>query len=147
MPCKDITDTLKILLDNDDRLVKYSLSKRTCGGAVGQKELIGDWLKGKTARELLGTGAADILDAVKPTEDVEEYLVLKHFFAVQIGVQIMLGLESGGKDDCCRVDTIHYGPKGMVLVAQLDVNGLTEQIKSCGGCTSCGSAESPQFSV
>ncbi len=146
MPCNDITDTLKILLDLDDRLIKYSLSKRTCGGAVGQKELIGDWLKGKSAREILDATGTSVLEAIRPADDVEEYLTLKHFFAVQTGLMIMFGEEAGGKDDCCAVDTIHYGPKGMVLVAQLDVNGLTEQIQSCGGCTSCG-GEPDQFAV
>lgn len=135
-PCNNISDELKILFDNDERLVKYSLTKRSCGAAVGEKTLILDWIKGRSARDLLAMPIEMFAADHATDNDVEEYLLLKHFLGLQSGLRIMLGLESGGKDDYCTVDTIHYGPKGMVLVALLDVEGMTDQIKACGGC--CG---------
>ncbi len=140
MPCKDITDTLKILLSHDDRLLNYALRKKTCGGEVGRKSLIGKWLKNKSAREIIATPIQDVLNAHPTRSDVREFMVVKHFLAVKTGLEILLGVTSGGIKDYCRVATIEHGPDGVLLVADLSVQGMTDEIRACGNCANCGTS-------
>ena len=137
MPCNDITDTLKILLDNDDRLVKYALRKKTCGGEVGRKSLIGRWAKGRPAREIISASLDTVLAAHPTTSDVREFMVIKHFLAVKAGLEILLGVTSGGSKDYCKVASVEHGPDGILLVADLSVQGMTEEIRACGHCSNC----------
>ncbi len=112
MPCHDITDTLKILLGHDDRLVKYALRKKTCGGEVGRKALIGKWLKNRLAEEIIATPIETVLEAHPTRSDVREFMVIKHFLAVKTGLEIMLGITPGGVKDYCKVASIEHGPEG-----------------------------------
>jgi len=134
MPCKDITDHLRIRLDANDRISRYALRKLSCGGAVGNQSLIMDWLENKTAEEVLESQADTLLDAHNVTDEIEEYLLLKHFLAVKAGLSIMLGRESGGIEDYCRVEAIRCSPQGTEIVAQISVEGMTDQIQACGRC-------------
>ena len=142
MPCHDITDTLKIQLDHDSRVIQYTLRKRTCGGEVGRESLIGGWLKGQRAEKLLSTRPEAVFQAYPTKSDLGQYLIVKHFLAVQSGLAVMLGRKEGGANDHCSVESIEYGPEGMVLTAQIGVEGMTEEIKACrGSCgTKCGSS-------
>jgi hypothetical protein len=142
MPCNDITDTLKILLSHDDRLLKYALRKKTCGGEVGRKALIGKWLKNRSADEIIATPIEEVLKAHPTRSDVREFMVVKHFLAVRTGLEIMLGRTSGGVKDYCKVARIEHGPDGMLLEADLSVQGMTDEIRACGNCANCGSSVS-----
>lgn len=139
MPCNDITDKLKILLDHNDRVIKYALRKKTCGGEVGRKALIGKWLKNRPAEDVLDSSVEKILKAHPTKSDIQEYLIIKHFLAVQSGLAIMLGKRSGGLKDYCTVDSIEHGPEGILLNAEIDVEGMTDEIRACGNC--CGTKD------
>jgi len=143
MPCKDITDTLTLAIDADDRIIDYSLHKRTCGGAVGEEKLLGPWLFKRTAAQVIETPLDDFQAILKTKSDLKEYLVLKHFIAVKTALLIMLGREAGGLEDRCTVEYIDYGPEGIRMGADLSVDGLMEDIKACKSC--CGSGKT--FSV
>lgn len=134
MPCKDITDHLRIRLDASDKIVRYALRKLSCGGAVGNQSLIIDWLENKTPEEVLDASPASILDSHKVTDEIEEYLLLKHFLAVKAGLSIMLGRESGSVEDYCKLEAIRYSPQGTEIIAQISVEGMTDEIKACGNC-------------
>ena len=136
MPCHDITDTLKIRLDDQDRIIRYSLIKRSCGGAVGQKSLIIKWLQNRSAEEVLGLTAEAILNAHPTRSHTWEYLLIKHFLAVQSGLAILLGRQSGSSSDSCTAEAIEYGPEGTTLTAHVRVDAMTDQIKACQSC--CG---------
>ena len=139
MPCGDITDTLKITLDDKERVSAYTLNKRTCGGAVGQEALISDWLRNRPADEVLTVTSDVFLDAHHTTNQVQEYLLLKHFLAVQRGLAIMFGRQPGGVNDYCTVETIEHSPDGTELIAHLHSDAMTDEIKSCGRC--CGTKQ------
>lgn len=137
MPCTDITDVLQLRIDEKNEVGKYWLRKRSCGGAVGERSLIFDWLRGKSTQEILDANITDFLDSFGTIEDeVYEYLLIKHFFAVKSGVGILLGKETGTPEDFCAVDSISYGPQGTDLVAYLRMDVITDQIRSCGRCGS-----------
>lgn len=137
MPCNDVTDHLKIVLDADDRLQSYILAKRTCGAEVGDYRLIETWAKGKKAEVLLEE-TPDALFAVHPPKNpTEEFLLLKHLCSLQIGIETLLGYTPGGENDTCRIDKIEYGPEGTECIVSIKLNLVTERIKACGGCKTC----------
>lgn len=137
MPCHDITDSLKILLDDRERLVKYALRKKTCGGDVGRRSLLIKWLKSKTAEEIVSLPPEELFKTFPTKSKTWEYLYIKHFLAVKSGLAIYLGEHSGGVSDYCTIDSIEYGPDGTLLQAELSVDGMTDEIRACGGCSTC----------
>ncbi len=139
MPCSDITEILRLTLDAEERLVSYGLSKRSCGRAVGAESLILEWVSGRGAGELLTASVDEFLDAHPCSDETEEFLYLKHFFALREGLNVLLGHEPGGAASPCAVESIGYGPEGTDLIAQLKIDAFTDQIKSCGRCgKGCG---------
>jgi hypothetical protein len=139
VPCHDITDTLKIRLDDQDRIVRYSLIKRSCGGAVGRRALIGRWLKNRSAGEVLSFSAEVFLSTQPTRSKTWQYLLIKHFLAVQSGLAILLGRQSGSSHDYCTAESIEYGPEGTTLIAHVRVDAMTDQIKACQSC--CGAKQ------
>ena len=137
MPCSDITDSLKILIDNDNRIVRYSLRKKTCQGEVGRKALISKWLKSRELDEIINTTPDEIRTFFPTKSKTWEYLYLKHFLAVQSGLKVLTGKDAGGITEYCRVYKVEYDQKGVILEADISVEGITEQIRSCGGCATC----------
>jgi hypothetical protein len=138
MPCSDVTEILSLTLDHQDRVVHYSLIKRTCGGAVGNPSLLRKWIENRSAQDVLAATPEDILIAVPTKSSTWEFLTLKHLFAVQSGLQAMMGELSSMPGDLCVVDTIETAPNGIRMIAELKVDVLTEKISACGGCGSCG---------
>ncbi len=134
MPCKDITDHLRIRLDGQDRITRYALRKLSCGGAVGNQSLILDWLENKTAEEVLSANPEEILNSHNVSDEIEEYLLLKHFLAVKAGLSIMLGRESGSVEDYCQLEAIRSSPQGTEIIAHIAVEGMTAEIQACGKC-------------
>ncbi len=139
MPCDDVTEVLRLTLRPDDRLEGYSLIKRTCGRAVGEQSLVHPWAVGMTPEDLLAADLDDFLEANPTDDEAEQYLLLKHFFALRSGLEVLVGLSSGGAEDPCAVDTLTFGEEGTEFIGQLRVDILTEQVKSCGRCgVGCG---------
>lgn len=138
MPCSDVTELVRVVLDAEDRLKDYSFVKRTCGQSVGAASFIIDQLRGKTTEQLLAFGADDILAEVEPAEEIEEFLCLKHFFAVQVTLEVLTGAQSGAANDACAAAEISFADDELIIEARLRVDLLTEKIKSCGNCGSCG---------
>lgn len=141
MPCNDVTEILKLTLDPEDRVIRYSLSKLSCGGAVPGRSLIRKWVKHQTAAAILQLNPKLIVDDVQTEDPIEEYLHLKHLFAIQMALTTFLGGQAGRPDDACVINTISNGPEGTELLVELKVNVLTDKIKSCGLCDTCGTDE------
>lgn len=135
MPCSNISDFLRIRLGHDSRISKYALNKQSCGGDVGERGMIQSWLEQYSAEQLVKIDSARFLAENLAEDDVHEYLLLKNFVAVKAGISIMLGFQSGGKNDFCTVRSIEYDQKGTVLRADIRIDALTDEIMSCGpGC-------------
>ena len=140
MPCNDITDRITLELDTSERLVHYQLMKRTCGAAVGGYSLIMPWLETQSsAQAILDAEAVDFLEKQEIRDETHEFLLLKHFFSVKNALEVLLGLDTGKREDKCAVDAIEYDEKGHVhMRASIRLDVITSQIKSCGGCKGCG---------
>lgn len=144
MPCDDVTEVLRVLLDPQDRVQGYSLIKRTCGRAVGELSLIHAWVAGRHADDILGADLDAFMDAHAPADgsdmaEAEELLALKHLFALQAGLSVIIGEASGAAGETCAIESMVYGPEGCEFVGQVRVDILAEKIKACGRCGSgCG---------
>ncbi len=139
MPCKDVTEVLEVILDPEDRLADYTFSKRTCGQGVGAAALLIEQLRGRTTAELLHKTAAEFLEEFPIADPIEEFLSLKHLFAIQGALEVYAGVEAGRASDAFAVAGIEYGEDMTRIRGRIDVDIVTERIKSCGGCGSCGS--------
>ena len=138
MPCTDVTEVLQVRLDADDRVVSYELSKRTCGRAVGEASLLADWAAGQTAAHLAAVDLDAFLHGRTFPSEEEEYLAFKHFFALRLGMGVYVGEIAGRASDPCSIARLAYGEDETDFEAEIDVQILTDRIKSCGRCSGCG---------
>ena len=139
MPCKDVTELLEVVLDGEDRLKAYKFQKRTCGQGVGAESLLIDQLEGRSLEELLNKTAEDFLTEFPIFDEIEEFLSLKHLFAVQGALEVLTGREPGGKNAAFAASEISYGEDETRIQGRIAVDVITEKIEACGGCASCGS--------
>ncbi|MCH7690496.1 MAG: hypothetical protein IIA17_05570 [candidate division Zixibacteria bacterium] len=134
MPCKDITDHLRIRLDTKDRVSRYALRKLSCGGAVGNQSMIIDWLENKQIEDILSADIGQFLDQHRTDDEIEEYLLIKHFLAVRAGLSMYVGRESGAVKNYCQVEAIRSSDSGTEILAHIAVEGMTDEISACGRC-------------
>jgi hypothetical protein len=139
MPCDDVTELLRVVLDAEDSLLCYELIKRSCGRAVGERSLLLERWAGTPATALLGLDGDDFAESLEIADDTELVLHMKHFFAVQSGLRVLIGLESGGALDPVRVAAIGSTDSGgLTLEAEIAIDVITEKIQACGRCNGCG---------
>lgn len=142
MPCNDVTELLEVTLDADERLAEYTFSKRSCGQGIGTASLLIDQLRGRPLNELLFKTAEEFLTEFPIPNETEEFLSLKHLFAIQGALEVYTGAESGGPNDAFAASDIEFGPDAIRIQGRISVDIVTEKIESCGGCKGCGSARS-----
>lgn len=138
MPCKDVTELLEVVLDQNENLKTYTFSKRSCGQGIGSQSLIIDQLAGRSLNELMFKTADEFLDEFPIEDSTEEFLSLKHLFAIQGALEVYTGAEPGGVNDAFAASGIDYDVKETIISGRISVDIVTEKIKSCGGCSGCG---------
>jgi hypothetical protein len=144
MPCKDVTEILEVVLNADDSLKTYTFSKRTCGQGVGMADLLIEQLRGRPMQELLHKTAQEFLDEFPIADPVEEFLSLKHLFAIQGALEVYAGIASGAKQSAFAVGGIEYGEDDTRIHGRIALDVVIEKIKACGGCSSCGSEKADE---
>ncbi|MBD3401276.1 hypothetical protein GF420_00140 [candidate division GN15 bacterium] len=137
MPCADVSENLKVILDHDDRVIYYALSKDSCSGAVGKPSLLKKWIKDRPAAEILAAGADDIHRFYPTRSNTWQFLYAKHLFAVQKALQAVLGETTGRPTDYCAIHSVTCTPDGVEILARMNIDLMTEDIKACGNC-GCG---------
>lgn len=138
MPCSDITEMIRVTLNEHDTLESYEFVKKTCGQGVGLKSLLLDQLRGATLDEILALTPEIFLESYPVAEPIEEFLGLKHLFAVQAALEVLTGAQSGGPEDLCAAAEIVFDGTLLTVEGRIRIDLVTERIKSCGGCKSCG---------
>jgi hypothetical protein len=131
LPCNDVGESVRVLLDNKERIIDYSLQKRTCGKSIGEVSLIGKSLYGRTAKEILELDLEDFLIEAIIQDETQRYLVMKHFLAIQSVLSIYFGRLSGSVENYCTVESIDVGPSNIEILAHLKINIHTKNIKKC----------------
>lgn len=134
MPCSDVSENIRLVLDHQDRITYYALAKDTCSGAVGKPSLLKKWIKNRAVDEILAA-TPDMLSQVFPTKsETWQFLYAKHLFAVQRTLQAALGYDTGRPSDYCAVHSVTYTPDGVEIIARLNIGLMTAEIKACGNC-------------
>jgi hypothetical protein len=138
MPCSDVTEILRIELDSQERLIDYTLTKLTCGGALGKESLLKKWCGGLSTGEILATSIDSFCDRFPTDDAVVEFVRLKHLLALQKGLRALTGEESSRPEDAITIESIEYSAHGSTLTALLKVDAVTDEIRACGRCAGCG---------
>lgn len=139
MPCNDVTELIRVVVDDADRLTDYRFIKRSCGRGVGADSLLQEALAGKTVQEILAQEPEAFLEAFAVPDGVEEFLHLKHLIALQSTLEVLTGMAAGGPNDVCAAAEIAFEDGNVIIEARLSVDLMTEKIASCGACgTACG---------
>ena len=141
MPCRDVTELIQIVLDDQDRLKSYRFVKRTCGRGVGLDSLLIDVLGGRTIDVILSITPERFLKEFSVQEPIEEFLGLKHLIAIQSALEVLTGRAAGGPNELCAAAEISFEDGETVIRARISVDLVTEEIKSCGSCGKCGVAK------
>lgn len=147
MPCSDVTELIRIELDDCDRLESYRFVKRTCGQGVGADALILSALQGRSVEDILAIDPSEFIEEHPVEEEVEEFLTLKHLIAVQSAIEVLTGAASGGPGDLCAAAEIAFEEGRTTLDARISVDLVTEKIASCGNCKGCGKNAKPKAKV
>ena len=134
MPCNDVTEILSLTLYHEDRVIHYSLSKLTCGAAVGNPSLLRKWIDHRKAADVLNAGAPDVLEVLPTRSETWEYLTFKHLLAVQHGLRAIMGIKGSGPKDICAIQSIETDERSVKLLALVKVDLLTSDIEACGNC-------------
>jgi hypothetical protein len=129
MPCKDITDEIEIILDNNDCLNSYKLTKKTCGRQVTSFDEVEQIIVGMHVDKIVDLSIHDLI--ISNDFGELEYLFVKHIVAVQSGLKVMLGHDSGTVEDFCAMVKIEQTETGTAFEANIDGTGLKKAIKSC----------------
>lgn len=147
MPCNDVTEILELTFDEADRLVDYAYNKRTCGQAVGAASFLLEALEGREVQWFIDADPVAFLADYPASEDLEEFLQYKHFFAIQNAARVLTGETPGGPNDACAAAEVGCDPETghTTIRAVIKVDLITDQIRSCGGCKGCGKSTKVVF--
>jgi hypothetical protein len=138
MPCDNVTEIIRLVIDKDDMLVSYKLIKKSCGGILGQESMLIDMLKGKTTKNIMAIDPDAFRRSCPAQSDVEEFITFKHLFAVVSALETLTGKQPGGADSPCAVAEISYDNGNLIGEAEIAVDIVTEKIRACGICAGCG---------
>lgn len=138
MPCSDVTERLSLTLDHEDRVIGYELTKQTCGGSVAGRGLIRELVKHQTADEVAAIQPEAVLAHTESSDDVLEYLRLKHLFSIQAALAVFGGNASEEQSRLLTIEPVDHGPDDLTILATVHLEVLTDKIKACGLCDGCG---------
>ena len=137
MPCGDITETITIKLDANDKLVDYTFLKRACGGNIGQKSLVLEQLKGSSIEEITALSQTALVDMIQPTDMAEQFLIQKHLSVIQFCFDMLYGKKELHPKNMIKFYSIDYGPEGLRLEADVKLELDVKKIEPCHNC-GCG---------
>lgn len=138
MPCDNVTEIIRLVIDKDDKLISYRLVKKSCGGILGQESMLIDMLKGKTTKNIMAIDPAAFRSSYPAQSDVEEFIAFKHLFAINSALETLTGKQPGGPHSPCVLAEISYDNGNLIAEAEIAVDIVTEQIRACGICAGCG---------
>ncbi len=131
MPCNDITEKIRIVLDRNDRLKSYRLFKKTCGDAIGAESLLSDKLTGLSIDDILLSDKVTSYGTKTSGDQIERFLNLKHLLAIRAALLSFTGRNSAGVNDTCTMAGISYDGDDTIIDAEIDIGLLTEKIEAC----------------
>ncbi len=134
MPCGDITERVKLTINDNNRIDSYSLSKKTCGGAIGFESLLMKYISGQPIDKIIKTNKLLFSQTEFDDNEIEKYLRLKHFTAIQSVLNVYLGKSSGGANDSCAIAGIEYDGRNILIDADIKIDLTSDNVESCDHC-------------
>lgn len=141
MPCKNVTELLRLTIDERENIVDYDLAKETCGAAVGDEPFLLGFFKDRPYTDILDLDTERFCK-IYPVDKRLQFICLKHFIALSALLRVYTGREAGGVADFCTIADIKSDNGAVTIEAQIAVDLVTEKIKSCGYCNGCGQQNS-----
>lgn len=131
MPCNDITEQVRVVLDRKDCLKSYKLFKKTCGIAVGAESILSDKLVGLSIDDFLRLDEFASYRLNVADDQLEKFLNLKHLFAIRATLTSFTGKDSAGVNDTCTIVSVSYDGDDTIIDAEINIGLLTEKIEAC----------------
>ncbi len=119
-------------LDDHGRLSTYSLAKVTCGGSVGQEDLLVPFVKGMHINELAELSPHEFIVGQAADDDLTSFLYFKHIKALSRGIRALTGAISASANDSTAIESISYDGQELEVSAILKSTLNTDDIKPCG---------------
>ncbi|MCK5126142.1 MAG: hypothetical protein KAR42_07790 [candidate division Zixibacteria bacterium] len=141
MPCDNITELIRVVLDEKEQLTDYRFIKRTCGAGVGGESLLIDRFRGLAVSEIIKLNIDTFCQLYQAEKDWQQFLYLKHFIALRGVLQVYTGNEAGGIGDFCTISGIGHENGEVIIDSEIAVDAVTEKIKACGRCGGCESKQ------
>lgn len=133
MPCADITETLELTLDFDERLLDFALNKRSCGQTVGGDALL-PFVKHLTIDTLRDGFLEQFVPDLDQYSEIDEFLLQKQFFALQAAIAVYRGEASGAAGRLFTMVGVTFDAAGATIGGDVAIDALVEEIKACKGC-------------
>ena len=89
---------------------------------------------------------ADLHIGGKPADEIGEFFLLKHLFALQSTLKTLTGACPAGPGQQCAVSEIHCDENEIKLIGHIAVNVVAEEISACRPCKKCSTRKSPEHS-
>jgi len=131
MPCQDLTEILKIKLDQNENLINYSLSKKTCHKSIGTEGLLLGFLIKKSITKIIELKLEEILLKIE-NNPITEYLHKKHLISINKALNVYIGQPTTTNPEV-RLESIeHNQSKETILIFTIKLNLNTAKIIPCG---------------
>jgi hypothetical protein len=141
MPCDDLTESIWIVIDAQERIATYCLRKAACAGAVGEESLLLDRLRGYTVTDILQLDIPGWCGSFRFSDDLDRFLTLKHLFALRAALEAFVGMQPGGPTSRCAVAAVGHDGENTLISAELKMPVLSAIIEGCVCCSNRPSAE------
>lgn len=134
MPCSDVTEEIRVILDDDGRLVSYDLRKRSCGRSIGLSAVLADEVFGREMDYILSEQDDILLGEKANARKARKFIALKHLFALRSALAAYKGLDSDFWKNVCTIAGIEYRDGETIIDADIKIDMITENIKACRSC-------------
>lgn len=133
MPCSDYTELLKVVLDNDDRLVRFGLKKQSCGQTIGGALLL-PYVQNLPASRLLESRIRELVPDFDGRDIQEQFLLLKQFYSIRSALSVFRGDNSGGRDEAFVLEKVEYDADSASIYGIVRVEMVAKDMEACEGC-------------
>lgn len=130
MPCEDLTESIFVVLDTEDRLVHYVLRKESCGRTIGDESMLVSILQGVSVENILAITTESW--SLEFQDDSEQFIASKHFEALRSVLNAYLGIAPAGPSASCAISEIASDESGTTIQARMKIDLPTGGIKPCG---------------
>jgi len=108
MPCKDTTSQISIFLDNEDHLIDFDYSKKTCNKEVGGMTGFREFCIGKSVDYIVELEFEDLIDLLNLPDSETRFLLFLEWTALSAALDQYLGRLLPNKDERHQIASIAY---------------------------------------